>query len=463
MLEKFLQTVKKHHMFQKGDGIVIGVSGGPDSMTLLHLFYRIREEYDLNLYAVHLNHQFRGKEADADAEYVRRFCENIGVKAFMFSENIALYSRERGITFEESGRERRYKLFHEVMKDMGASKIAVAQNLDDQAETLLMRLMRGSGIEGLSAIDYVRDRKVIRPILDITREEIESYCREYDLHPRIDQTNLEAVYTRNRIRLELIPYIEKHFNRNIKEVLARTTNLIREDKDFLNLSAQESYRKLVKKENLEIIIRKKDFERQHIAIKKRILRKAILEIQGDLKDIQSKHIQKILNLIQYGQVGNHIDLPKYLYVVLDYENVVIRKGKRKIENNDFEYNINIGETLNIKELNTILIALVVDHKEIKNIPKEKDKKYFDFDKIKNHMIVRNRKNGDRFIPLGMKGSKKLKDFFIDQKIAREERNQIPLVCDGEKIIWVIGHRMSEEYKVQKDTKKVLVLCYRPYN
>ncbi|MCT4620717.1 MAG: tRNA lysidine(34) synthetase TilS [Marinisporobacter sp.] len=460
MLEKFLKTVKKHHMFQKGDGIVIGVSGGPDSMTLLHLLYRIREEYDLNLYAVHLNHQFRGKEADEDAEYVRKFCENIGIKSFIFSENITTYSNEKGITFEEAGREIRYKLFHEVMKDMKANKIAVAQNMDDQAETLLMRLMRGSGVEGLSAIDYVREDKIIRPILDITREEIESYCRKYDLHPRIDKTNLEAVYTRNRIRLELIPYIEEHFNRNIKQVLARTTNLIKEDKDFLNLSAEEAYRKLTKKENSEIIICKEAYERQHIAIKKRILRKAIFEIQGDLKDIQNKHIQKVLNLIQYGQVGGHIDLPRKLYVVLDYKNVVIGKGKRKIENNDFEYNINIGETLNIKELNTTLRAVVVEHKELKNISKGKNEKYFDFDKIKNNMIVRNRKNGDRFIPLGMKGSKKLKDFFIDQKISREERDKIPLVCDGEKIIWVIGHRMSEEYKVGEDTNKVLVLCYK---
>ncbi|QZY54724.1 tRNA lysidine(34) synthetase TilS [Crassaminicella profunda] len=460
MLKKFLKTVKKHNMFKKGDGIIIGVSGGPDSMALLHLLYRIREEYELNLYVVHLNHQFRGKEANEDAEYVRRFCENIGVEAFIFSENVTLYSKKKGITFEEAGREIRYGLFNEIMKKKNANKIAVAQNMDDQAETVLMRLMRGTGLEGLSAIDYVRDGKIIRPVLDITRVEIEAYCHRHDLNPRIDKTNLEAVYTRNRIRLELIPYIEKHFNRNIKQVLSRTTNLIREDKDFVNIAVEKVYNRIVEKVNLEVKIHKEAFEEHHSAIKKRILRKAILEIQGDLKDVQNKHIEKVLNLIKHGQVGGSIDLPRDLYAVLDYNHIVIRKGKRKIERNDFEYNINIGETLNIKELDAILEAVVMEHKELENLSKEKNKKYFDFDKIKNKMILRNRKNGDRFTPFGMEGSKKLKDFFIDEKISREERNQIPLVCDGEKIIWVIGHRMSEKYKVQKDTKMVLVLTYR---
>ncbi|QXM07239.1 tRNA lysidine(34) synthetase TilS [Crassaminicella indica] len=463
MLEKFIRTVKRHNMFQKGDGIVVGVSGGPDSIALLHLFWRIREEYDLKLYAVHLNHQFRGEEADEDADYVRRFCENIGVKAFIFSKNVSLYSKEKGITFEEAGREIRYGLFDEVMKKMNANKIAVAQNMDDQAETVLMRLMRGTGLEGLSAIDYVRDEKIIRPILDIRRKEIEDYCNEYNLKPRIDKTNLEAVYTRNRIRLELIPYIEKYFNKNIKETLSRTTNIIREDKDFLNIAAKKAYHQVVIKNNSDIRINKKAFEEKHPAIQRRILREAINQSMGELKDVQHKHIEKLLDFIKYGSVGREIHLPKGIYAVLDYDAMMIKKGKRKIERDEFEYNINIGETLNIKEDKAFLKAVVIDRKDIKNISKGQDKKYFDFDKIKSHLIVRNRRNGDRFTPFGMKGSKKLKDFFIDEKISREERDKIPLVCDGEEIIWVIGHRMSENYKVEKETKNVLVIIYKKYS
>ncbi|QEK11092.1 tRNA lysidine(34) synthetase TilS [Crassaminicella thermophila] len=460
MLEKFLETVKKHNMIKKGEGIVVGVSGGPDSISLLHLLWRIKEEYNLSLYAVHLNHQFRGKEADEDADYVEKFCENLGIKSFIFSENVAEYSKKKGVTFEEAGREIRYRLFESVMKKMKAHKIAVAQNMDDQAETVLMRLIRGTGIEGLSAIDYVRDNKIIRPLLDIKRYEIEDYCEKNNLMPRIDKTNLEALYTRNRIRLELIPYIEKHFNVNIKQTLSRTANIIREDKEFINISVQKVYKKIVKKTESEIKIYKEEFEKSHIAIKKRILREAIRELSGDLKNIQNKHIQNLIDLIKDGQVGGEAYLPKGLCAILDYDVIIIRKGKREIEKYDFEYNINIGETLNIKELDACFISNIINVKDLQKINKESYKTYFDLDKLKKGMILRTRREGDRFTPFGMKGSKKLKDFFIDAKIPREERDKIPLVCDGEEIMWIIGHRISEKYKVDQNTKNVLVLTYK---
>lgn len=459
MLEEFLETIHKNKMIEKGEGIVIGVSGGPDSISLLHLLWKIKDEYSLKLYAVHLNHQFRGTEADEDAEYVKLICEKLGIKAFIFSENVGEYSKQKSITFEEAGREIRYALFDQVMKETKSKKIAIAQNMDDQAETVLMRLMRGTGLEGLCAIDYVRDGKIIRPLLNISRNEIEEYCSKNHLSPRIDRTNLEAVYTRNRIRLELIPYIEKYFNRNIKETLSRTSNLMKEDRDFISIVVKNAYESATKIKQSEVLVHKEEFLKNHRTIQKRILREAIFELSGDLKNVQNKHIEKLMEFIYSGRNGTALDLPKGLCAILKYKYFSISKEKKEIERKKFEYNVNIGEILHIEESDADIIASIVDRKDIKKPVKEKYKKYFDWDKVQNSLVLRNRRNGDRFTPFGMKGSKKLKDFFIDEKISKSIRDEICLICEGNKIMWVIGHRMSENYKIDDTTQKILVLTY----
>lgn len=459
MFEKFLETVEKYNMIKKGEGIVVGVSGGADSVSLLHLLNRIKDEYKLRLYAVHLNHQFRGSEADEDAAYVEKFCEKLGIKSYIYSKNILAYSKNHGITFEEAGRLVRYNLFDQVMNETKSNKIAVAQNMDDQGETLLMRLMRGSGLEGLSAIDYIRDGKIIRPILDISRKDIETYCYENHLMARIDKTNFEMEYTRNRIRLEMIPYIEEHFNPNIKETLSRTTNLIREDHGFINSILEGAYHEAAEEKFGEIKIDRKSFLKHHPAIKKRILRKAIHSFLGDLKNIQNNHIEKLLELIQYGQVGSKIDLPRGICAILGYRDFFIKWKEKQIEDCHFAYNMDIRHVkeIEIKEIGMHLTVDILEGKNIYEIGLENNKKYFDLDKIKEGLVIRNRKNGDRFSPFGMKGTKKLKDFFIDEKIPREERGKIPLVCDGNEIMWVVGHRISGKYKVDEDTKRILVV------
>ncbi|WZL72805.1 tRNA lysidine(34) synthetase TilS [Clostridiaceae bacterium 35-E11] len=459
MLEKFLNTITRHKMITKGEGIVIGVSGGPDSISLLHLLWRIKDTYALNLYAVHLNHQFRGSEAQEDADYVKEVCKEWGIKSFIYSEDVKLYSKEKKITFEEAGREIRYHLFHEVMQQTGATKIAIAQNMDDQAETVFMRLIRGAGMEGLSAIDYVRDDKIIRPLLDISRQEIENYCKENNLHPKIDKTNLESVYTRNRIRLELIPYIEKYFNPNIKKTLCRTANLMREDKEVIDGMVNAVYHKVVKEIASGIKIDICLFKENHYAIQKRILRQAIKRLCGNIRNIENKHVENLISFIQDGQVGKKMDLPKGLVGVLDYQTCTIQEMKIPVQQHDFQYNIPIGEKLQIAALNTYLASNILDLKDVREIITTDDQKYFDLDKIKRGMILRNRRAGDRFTPLGMKGSKKLKDYFIDEKVPREKRDEIPLLCDGDEIMWVIGYRMSDQYKIDKHTKKILVVSY----
>ncbi len=421
MIEKFLDTIKKHSLIQKDDGIVVAVSGGPDSVCLLHLLWTIREKYSLKLFAVHLNHQFRGVEAQRDAEYVRNLCNALNIPIFIYTEDVTAYAQKNRMTPEEAGRELRYKYFHEILNKKNAQRIAVAQNMNDQAETVLMRLMRGTGIDGLGAIEYKRDDIIIRPLLDIERHEIEKYCEYNKLNPRIDKTNLEAVYTRNRIRLELIPYIEKHFNKNIKSTLCRTANLLKEDSDFINLSTDEFYNKIVRESNKEIRIDRKKFEKCHIAIKNRIIRKGMKSVSGKLRDVESRHIEIIIDYIHQGRTGTRLSLPNNISAALEYDTFVLKKADNLLVN-DFEYKINIGETIFIEEINASIFTQILKPTEVDFNASNRNIKYFDFNKVKKGITVRNRKNGDSFSPLGMTGTKKLKDFFIDEKVSREKRD-----------------------------------------
>ena len=459
MLKKFLKTVEENNIFKKGEGIVVGVSGGPDSISLLHLLYRIRDAYDLNIYVVHLNHQFRGEDADQDAEFVKQFCHDRKIPCFLYSKNISSYSKEKGITFEEAGRAIRYACFYEVLEKVKAQKIAVAQNMDDQAETVLMRLMRGTGLEGIGAMEYIRG-KIIRPILNITRKEIENYCSDNNLMARIDKTNLESIYTRNRIRLELIPYIEKNFNKNIKEALCRTAELAREDKDFFDGFVNNVYSDLVIEEKKQIKINIGEFEKQHTAIQNRIIRKVLLNLCGDLKDIQKKHVENLIKFMKNSNTGAQIDLPKEVIAILQYGDVILKKGKDKKTQDFFTYNINIGDEIYIQEMNGYISSKIIGLNEYKYSLKSTDDMYFDADQLSGTLCIRNRKTGDRFNPFGFEGSKKLKDYFIDQKIPKDQRNQVGLVCDDDHILWVTGVRRSNKYKIDKNTKNIVVLTYK---
>jgi len=463
IMKKFLETIKVHELIEENEGIVVGVSGGPDSICLLHLLWRLRKKLSIKIFAVHLDHQFRGIEAEQDAKYVEKICNTLGVESFIFSYDVGKYSKEHGITFEEAGRELRYKLFDDVAKETGSSKIAVAQNRNDQAETVLMRLIRGSGLEGLTAIDYKRDGKIIRPLLDITREEIEEYCDENNLKPRIDKTNLQTIYTRNKIRLELIPYIEKNFNSRIIDALWRSANLLRDDSDYLAKAAEERLKDItVKSHNKIYSIDLKKFNKLHISMKKRVLRRVVEDVKGDLKDIGLKHIESIVDLASNKTVGARIDLPGDIIVKLGYNSIDVKVNefiKDEIKFCDFEYKLNIGEAVSIEALKASIEAKIVPWSEKYIYEKNRHTIFIDYNKVKGSLFIRNRRNGDRFRPFGMKGTKKLKDYFIDEKIPKEIRDKIPILCDEKGIIWIIGYRMSENYKPDIKTDKVIKLTY----
>lgn len=460
MIDKVRDIIKKYGLIDKGDRIVVAVSGGADSICLLHILYVLKEEFDLQLYAAHLNHNFRGIEAQMDAQYVANFCEELDIICFIKSVNAPKYAREHGLSDEEAGRILRYEFFEEILDKVGANKVAIAHNQNDQAETVLMRLMRGTGIQGLTAIHHERGY-IIRPLLDISRKAIEDYCFINKLSPRIDKTNLEPIYHRNKIRLELIPYIEKEYNPNIVENLARTADILRKDSDFIEEYARDKYRELkIDNDRDYIALDINDVNKLHPALQSRIFRLVAEDLVGKREVLEYKHIQSTTELMERGETGKKILLPMGIIVRISYDRIIFTTREDEEDEKIFYYKLPSDGSIYIEDIDATINIKIRDRSEIKGISRDKYIKSFDYDKIESDLNIRNRREGDRFWPLGLTGTKKLKDFFIDYKIDREERNRIPLICDGDEIMWVIGYRISEKYKITDDTKKILVLEYK---
>lgn len=440
--EKFMNSIKEHNMIAPGDAIVVAVSGGPDSIAMMHLLISIKEEFNLKLYGVHLDHMTRDGQSTKDASFVRTFFKEYNVEGYFYKKDIKKYAKNENISFEEAGRLERYRLFDEVMNKVNANKIALGQNLNDQGETLLFRLFRGTGLDGLTGIDYKRDGYIIRPILDLTRDEIETYCENEDLITRLDHTNLERIYSRNRIRLDIIPYIKEHFNNKIEEALWRTSKLLTEDQMLIEQVVEEYINKNISFENGKYSFNIKTFNKEIKGLKSRVIREIFRLLKGDLEGVSYKNIESILSMIEKGKTGKKKEFYN-IKCLINYNRVSFyNKGFEKSEESDRK----------------LVLEVIDDLKKIKFTANPLEI-YVDYDKIQGEIFIRYREPGDRFKPLGMRGRKKIKDYFIDEKIDLEKRDSIPLVCDEENIIWVVGYRMSEDFKITNKTQKVLHIKY----
>ena len=308
--EKVLTTIEKYNMIQNDDKIVIGVSGGPDSMTLLNILNNIKEKWNIKLYVAHINHMMR-KEADEETEYVKEFCAKIKVDFFAKRIKVEEEAKRLKIGTEEAGRNIRYAFFEEIAKKVGANKIATAHNSNDNAETILMNLLRGTSVSGLKGIEKVRDEKFIRPIIECNRNEIEAYCRENNLDPKYDKTNYENIYTRNKIRNLLIPYLQKEFNPNIIEGLNRLSSLASEEEQFINKIVENEYEKvLISGDNEEkVIFDLKKFNQLDNVIKSRLIIYTIGKVYGKVNGIEKIHIDDIIKLCN-NNIGNKYLTPK---------------------------------------------------------------------------------------------------------------------------------------------------------
>jgi tRNA(Ile)-lysidine synthase len=304
MLEdKVLNTIKRYEQIKSGDTIVVGVSGGPDSICLLNVLKNLQNELKINIVVAHINHMIR-KEADSETEFVQDFCEQRDIKCFVKKADVLQIAKEKKLGTEEAGRKIRYDFFEEVKNIVGGNKIATAHNANDNAETVLMNFLRGSGSTGLKGIEPIRDNKLIRPIIECTRQEIEQYCNEKGLNPKYDKTNQENIYTRNKIRNMLIPYIQENFNPNIIETINRMSNLIATDEMYFKSIVKQSYKEtFISRTEKEIILDLKKFNVLEKVIKSRLIIYTINELLGTTNGIEKIHIEDVIKLCK-NNIGN---------------------------------------------------------------------------------------------------------------------------------------------------------------
>ena len=455
MYKKVMSYIKDNNLIKSGDKVLVALSGGPDSVCLLNILYNLKAELNIEIGAAHLNHLLRDKDAFEDEEYVKTLCKSLDIPCFVKRVDINKYSKDKKMSSEMAGRDARYNFFDDIIKDEGYTKIATAHNANDQAETILFRLMRGSGIEGLCGIKVRRD-KIIRPILCLSRKEVEEYIEINNLKPRIDKTNFEKIYNRNKIRLDMIPYIKENFNEDIIQTLNRMSVLLQKDNEFIENSARSFYEKHCIEQSDYFIIKKEMFDNKE-AVVTRVIRYALTNFSKTHYDFEMKHIYEICNLAKNNS-GKAIDLPNKIYAENIYGDIYI-KERININNIDVKQEI----VVNKNEINGKKIFFNDENIEFSVLKNDSNLdlnqnnfiKYFDFDKINDSISLRKRKNGDKIIPLGMKGSKKIKDLFIDMKVPKEERDCIPLLCFDENISWIVGIRVSEEYKITNKTKNIL--------
>lgn len=322
MEQKVLETIKKYNLIEDGDRVIVGVSGGPDSISLLDILNKFQKNKILNfkIIVAHVNHQIR-KEANDDEEYVREYCEKNGIKFYAKRIDVIKYANNNKIGLEEAGRSLRYNYFDEIMQKENANKIAIAHNKNDKAETIIMNIIRGSGLPGLRGIEPLRDNKYIRPIIECERLEIEKYAQENDLNPRIDKTNFENDCTRNKIRNIVLPYIKKEFNSNIVETMNRLSNLVAEADEYIQEQVIETYKEIKIEGNYEnIVLDLKKFNTKDLLIRKRVLIYTISKVLGNSQNIEMVNIDDIIKMCEKN-IGNKYLMPNKNIKIL------INKGK----------------------------------------------------------------------------------------------------------------------------------------
>ena len=505
--KKVFSYMEKHHMIAPGDKIVLGVSGGADSVCLLFLLLEYAKKVPLSLTVVHVNHGIR-PDAGEDADYVQALCETYDLPFYPVEEDVPAKVRLEKCSEEDAGRRVRYEAFGRVASEVGATKIAVAHNCDDNAETMMLHLFRGSGLDGLCGIAPMRgvtsevtadaDNKratggkvlqLIRPILCLRRKEIEEYLKAREISWRNDSTNEQDAYTRNRIRHHITPYVEQHIVAHATDRMGRTAEVLQETADFLEQETMAALERCLCEEHVpevtgggslgenpvmarenktgRIVIHRDIFLSLHPAIQKRLLLKLAKELSPTGKDILSVHVEDMLERIR--QEGNKsVNLPFGIVVRRQYDKVILEKGVvpkmpefiRPDAGQEYRtaaINMDKDAVYELGEWGKLEISHLFEEK-YQEVPTNQYTKWFDYDKIKECIEIRTRRQGDYFtISDGAGGSshKSLKDYMITAKIPKELRDRIPVLAVGSHVLWLVGYRISEDFKVSENTGRIV--------
>lgn len=466
MLEKITsRTIKKHAMLSPGDAVLVCVSGGPDSVCLLRFLHSIKDEYGLRLSVCHVNHMLRKEEASADAKFTEDLALEKNLPFYPLRKNVGLRAERQGLSIEEAGRRIRYEFFEKTAIKHKINKIALGHNMDDRAETLLLNLMRGSGLDGMAGIPPTREIgktgiRVIRPLIDSPRQEIEAYLERKKAAFRTDSSNTEPVYTRNRLRLELIPFIELNFEPGIKHKLAKTAAMMEEYRDYFRLDAGKILKNMIKTSAGSAEISLQDLRGLHPALKRAALQEAFSATEKTGAILSSSHIEQLNAIAESAEPGGQLSLPSGLAAEREYGRLIFRKKHLKAKAPETPLQMRVPGRNFVPELG-IEIDFKVCGDRAARIGGDDADAVLDFKKIRLPASLRRRKAGDRFSPLGMTGTRKLKNFLIDKKIPLGERDALPVIADaGGNILCVLlpgGRRaaVDNKYRVTDETERVL--------
>lgn len=457
MMKKVFDYIQMNHMLQAGDTVVAGISGGADSVCLLFILLKMQKQIPFRLTAVHVNHQLR-KEAAKDAAFTEELCRKWGCDFRCIEVNVSGYADACHISTEEAGRILRYRAFAQVLAVLGApdGKIAVAHNQNDNAETVLFHLMRGTGLTGLSGIRPVRDR-IIRPLLCVSRSEIEKFLAENSLSYCIDRTNNEDTYTRNRIRHHILPYAETEICENTVSHIYDTSVIVREADVYIRKNTLAALKRCAEEMKRSIVFDVEAFLREDDFIQKQLLLLSMERLAGSRKDIAAVHVH-ILHGLFMREGNGKSSLPYGMTAYREYGKVRICIGENEEQTEERSVLRELSLLIpgrSVWENGLTVFCRLFPYEKCENIPQKTYTKWFDYDKIVRSLVLRTRRKGDYIQVCADGGRKSLKDYLINEKIPQAERDRILLLADGEHIVWVIGRRISERYKIDGQTKTVL--------
>ena len=463
---RVLKFIRKHNLVKENELLLIGVSGGPDSVCLLNVLAGLRKELDIKLHIAHLNHMLRGAESDTDAAYVSALARKLEIPVTVERREVKAHQKKYGMSLEEASREMRYVFFSEVACSLGADVVAVGHTADDQIETIMMHLVRGTGLAGLRGMQPLstlpspdgNSLKIVRPLLEVKRAETEAYCAAHGLSPRRDSSNRLPDFLRNRIRSQLIPLL-REYNPDMDKALLRIASAADSDLTYIEAEVSRLWDLVTSEQSEGIAIVRAEFSRLPPALKRHIVRSAVQRLLGELKDIEAVHVESLVEALAK-PAGKKLSLPKGLTFYGDYRYGLITTKKLLSTPSpvlEGEYPLNIpGETE--------FCGWRVRSRILRRMPKKsgegKMQSCFDLDVVGRELIVRARRRGDRFQPLGMESPKKLQDFMVDAKISRHLRSRVPLVCSPQHILWVVGYRIDHCSRVTPSTKRVLCLEFK---
>lgn len=462
VLDRVRTDISRYQLIQAKQRVVVGVSGGVDSIVLLHILNGLQEELDISLHVAHLNHMFRGEEAKEEADFVNAVCHDWGIPCTIAERDVAAFGSERGLTDEVAARIVRYQFFSEVLEKTESHKIALAHHADDQAETVLLNLLRGAGLKGLAGIAPLRENLYIRPMLHVRRREIEQYCQEYGLSFRIDSSNLKTIYRRNKVRHQLIPLLEKEYSPGLVTILSRMAEQIRSEEDYLEALATKAYTEVVVgSEGRGVKLDRRKLTGQPLVLARRILRLAWQNVRGTKQDLTYEHVESLIRLVMQPGPERIIELPGFIKVRLSYDTLfLMTSGEEQAGFLKSGY-LQVPGRSPIGE-GEYITSQLLDREELTRNPREYPSSLvaLDADKIALPLLFRPRVEGDSFIPFGLGKRVKLKKFLIDRKVPRYLRDEIPLIVEEKsgKIIWVAGIRLADGVGITESTKKVILLC-----